>query len=56
VRVLDSGYRENIVKWCLVGHHVGQKLPVEVQHAQKQVELTGGLGRLAVLEMGYSFF
>jgi hypothetical protein len=35
---------------------VGQISPVEVQHAQETAELTGGLGRMAVLEMGYSFF
>jgi hypothetical protein len=35
---------------------VGQKLPVEVQHAQKSTELTGRLWRVAVLEMGHSLF
>jgi hypothetical protein len=35
---------------------VGHISSVEVQHAQKTVELIGGLGRLAVLKMGYSFF
>jgi hypothetical protein len=29
---------------------------MEVHHVQKSTELTGGLGRLAVLEMGHSFF
>jgi hypothetical protein len=29
---------------------------VAVQHAQILAELTGGLGMLAVLKMGYSFF
>jgi hypothetical protein len=32
VRALDSGARENVMKWCLDGRRVG---PVEVQHAQK---------------------
>jgi hypothetical protein len=35
---------------------VGQKSPVEVQHAQKSSELTGGLWRVAVLEVGQSLF
>jgi hypothetical protein len=35
--------------------HIGQISPVEVQHAQETAELTGCLGRLAVLKMGYSF-
>jgi hypothetical protein len=35
---------------------MGQKSPIEVQCAQKTTELTGGLGRVAVLKMGYSFF
>jgi hypothetical protein len=35
---------------------VGQKSPVEVQHAQKSTELTGGLWMVAVLEMGHSPF
>jgi hypothetical protein len=52
---LDSGVEEN-VKWCLGGRRVGQKSPVELQHAQKTAELTGGLGRVAVLETGHSFF
>jgi hypothetical protein len=33
---------------------VGQESPVEVQHAQEAAELTGGLGRRAVLEACYS--
>jgi hypothetical protein len=44
------------MKWSLGGRRVGQKSPVEVQHAQKPSELTGGLGRLARLKIGYSFF
>jgi hypothetical protein len=56
VVALDSGAPENVVKWYLGGRRVGQKSPVEVQHAQETAELTGGLGRMAVLEMGYSFF
>jgi non-ribosomal peptide synthetase component E (peptide arylation enzyme) len=35
---------------------MGQKLPIEVQHAQKSTELTGSLRRVAVLEMGHSLF
>jgi hypothetical protein len=35
---------------------VGQKSPVEIQHAQKSTELTGGLWRVAVLEMGHPLF
>jgi hypothetical protein len=35
---------------------VGQKSPGEVQHGQKSTELTGGLWRVAVLEMGHSLF
>jgi hypothetical protein len=33
-----------------------QKPSIEVQHAQKSTELTGGLWRTAVLEMGHSVF
>jgi hypothetical protein len=44
------------MKWCLGGCGVGQKSPVEVQHAQKTAELTGGLERVAVLKMGHSSF
>jgi hypothetical protein len=32
---------------------VGQKSPIEVQHAWKSVEQTGVLGRVAVLEMRF---
>jgi hypothetical protein len=35
---------------------MGEKSPVKVQHAQKSTELTGGLGRVAVLVMSHSFF
>jgi hypothetical protein len=35
---------------------VGQESPVEVQHAQEPTELAGGLWRVAVLEVGHSFF
>jgi hypothetical protein len=35
---------------------VGKKSPVEVQHAQKSTELTGGLWRMAVLKIGHSLF
>jgi hypothetical protein len=56
VRALDSGARDHVVKWCPVGRLIWQKSPVEVQHAQKPAELTGGLGRLAALKMGYLFF
>jgi hypothetical protein len=56
VRVLDSGSGKYVVKWGLVCGPVEKKSPVEVQQAQETAELTGGLGSLAVLEMGYSFF
>jgi hypothetical protein len=56
VGTLDSGAGENVVQWCLGGRSVGQKSPVEVEHAQKLTELTGGLWRVAVLEMGHSLF
>lgn len=56
MRVLDSGSGENVVKWCLLCYCVGRELPVEVQHAQETAEQTGGLGRLAVLKVGCSFF
>jgi hypothetical protein len=55
VGALDSGAIENVVQWCLGGHHVRHKSPIEVQHAEKLTELTGYLGRVAVLEMGHSF-
>jgi hypothetical protein len=48
--------RQNVVKWCLGARRVGLKSPVEVQHTQKPVELTGSLGRMAILEMGHLFF
>jgi hypothetical protein len=51
VRSLDSGAGENVMKWCLGGRRVGQKSPIEVQHAQKTMELTNGLVRVAVLEL-----
>jgi hypothetical protein len=56
VGVLDSGAGENIMNWCLGGRRVGQKSPVEVQHAQGTVELSGNLGSLTVVEIGYLFF
>jgi hypothetical protein len=34
---------------------VEQKSSIKVQHAQQATELTGGIKREAVLEMGYSF-
>jgi hypothetical protein len=43
------------MKWYLGGRCVVQKSHV-VQHAQKTAELTGGLGRVAVLKVGYSIF
>jgi hypothetical protein len=52
----DSDTGESVVQWCLGGRRVGQKSPIEVHHAQKSTELTGGLGRGAVLEVGHSFF
>jgi hypothetical protein len=55
MRALDSEARQNIVKRCLVCCCVAQKSPVEVQNAQEMTELTCGVGRLAVLKMGYSF-
>jgi hypothetical protein len=47
---------EHVVQWCLGGRSVGQISPVEVRHAQKSTELTGGLWRVEVLEMDHSFF
>jgi hypothetical protein len=56
VRALDSGAGENVMQWCLGGRRVRQKSPIEFEHAQKSTELTGGLGRVAVLEIGHFFF
>jgi hypothetical protein len=53
---LDSGAGKNVVQWYLGGRCVGQKSPMEVHHARKSTELTSGLWRMTVLEMGYSFF
>jgi hypothetical protein len=53
---LESKAGENVMKWCPGCCCMGQELPVEVQHAQKSAELTGGFGRVAILKMGYSFF
>jgi hypothetical protein len=44
---------ESVVEWCLGSSSVG-KNPVEIQHAQKSTELTGGLRRRAVQKMGHS--
>jgi hypothetical protein len=55
VRAPDSGSREGVAKWSLVCRRVGQKSPIE-DYAQETAELTGGLGRLAVLKMDHSFF
>jgi hypothetical protein len=33
-----------------------QNSPVEVEHSQESTELTGGLGRVTVLDMGHSPF
>jgi hypothetical protein len=49
---LESGSGENVMKWCPGGRLVWQKSPVELQHAKKTEELTGSLGRVAVLKMG----
>jgi hypothetical protein len=35
---------------------VGQKSPLEIHHAQTSTELTGGLWRVEVLEIGHSLF
>jgi hypothetical protein len=57
VEALNCGVGENIMQWCQGGRrHVGQKSLIEVQHAQKSTEITGGLGWVVVLEMGHSFF
>jgi hypothetical protein len=55
VAAFESGAEENVMKWCLGDPRVVHKSPVGVQHAQKTAELTGGLGRVAVLKMGYPF-
>jgi hypothetical protein len=47
---------EYVVQWCLSGRRVGQKSPIEIQHAQKSTEHTGTLRRVAVLEICHSFF
>jgi hypothetical protein len=56
VGAIDSGVKQNVVQWRLGGRRMRQKSPIEVQHAQKWAELTGGLRRIAALEMGHSFF
>jgi hypothetical protein len=56
VGALESGAGENVMKWCLGCRRMGQESRVEVQHAQKMAELTGGIGRVAILKMNYSFF
>jgi hypothetical protein len=33
---------------------VGQKSPVEIEHSQESTKLTGGLWRLALLEVNHS--
>jgi hypothetical protein len=35
---------------------MGQKLSIEVQYAQKSMELTDGLWRVVVFEVGHSLF
>jgi hypothetical protein len=45
MRALDSGAGKNVMERCLGGSGVGQKSPVEFQHAQEAAELTGGLWR-----------
>jgi hypothetical protein len=55
MRTLDSGAGESGMERCLDSSSVGQKSPVKIQHAQEAPELTGGLRRLAVLQMGHSF-
>jgi hypothetical protein len=56
VGALDSGAGRKVVQWCLGGRLLGQKSYINVQHAQKSAELTGGLGMLAVLELCHLFF
>jgi hypothetical protein len=51
VRALDSEAGENVVKWCPGGCRMGQKSPIEVQHAQKTTDLTNGPVRVVVLEL-----
>lgn len=53
---LDSGAGKNIVQWYLGGHRIGQKSNVEIQHDWKTAELTGGLGRVAILKIDYPFY
>jgi hypothetical protein len=55
MRTFDSGAGESVMEWCLGPSSVRQKSPIEVQHAQKATELTGGLRRGAALKMGHSF-
>jgi hypothetical protein len=55
ITTFDSGAGQ-VMKWCFGSSGVGQKSPVEVEHAHEAEELTGGLGRRADMKMGYSFF
>jgi hypothetical protein len=54
MRALDSGAGKNVMERCLGGSGVGQKSPVEIQHAQEAAELMDGLWRGTVLEMRHS--
>jgi hypothetical protein len=56
VGTLESEAAENVVQWCLGGRSVGQKSPVDFQHAQNSTELTGVDCSVEVLEMGHLLF
>jgi hypothetical protein len=55
MRALDSGAGESVMEFCIGTSSVGQKSPVEFQHAREATELTGGLQRDAVLKMSHLF-
>jgi hypothetical protein len=51
---LDFRAREDIVHWCLGVGCMWYETPVEIQHAKKPTELTGGLRWLVFMEVGHS--
>jgi hypothetical protein len=52
---LDPGSGESGIERCLDSSSVGQKSPVEIQHAQEAPELTGGLRRRTAMQICHSF-
>jgi hypothetical protein len=55
MRTLYSGTGKNVMEWCLGVRGVEQKSSVKIQHAQEAAELSGGLGKGAILKMGHFF-